>query len=185
MNHFYLMSLKEKERNLLKRKAKECRQILKGMVSLCAHCNGFFLSLCGYFLVENISVFQLRGKSHGTEQREESFVGFFKSGVGTVLLTGTNKIMRWVRTPRWLWWRAILFMTVPFPAKPQGAVEWQACVFPAPTHLFLGGEEQCQSARLWTEVTAGILVLTRCTALNCWLTVWFVLRILLPGQHLI
>lgn len=49
MNHFYLMPLKEKERILLKRKAKECLQILKGMVPLCVHCNGFFLSLCGRF----------------------------------------------------------------------------------------------------------------------------------------
>lgn len=122
--------------------------------------------------MENISVFQLLGKSHGAEQREESFVGLFMLGVGTVLLTGTNKIMRWVRTPPWLWWRAILFKTVPFPAKPQGTVEWQACVFPVPTHLCSGGEKQFQSAaRPWTEGTAGILVLTRCMALNCWLTV--------------
>lgn len=34
------------------------------------------------------------GKSHRAEQREKSFAGPFKSGVGTVLLTGTEKIMR-------------------------------------------------------------------------------------------
>lgn len=60
-----------------------------------------------------------------------------------------------------------------YPSQPSHRGLWSGRLVSFQSlHIFvLGGEEQFQSARPWTEGTAGILVLTRCMALNCWLTV--------------